>query len=70
MKVDVINTVEGPTEKKIGSVGVTTKTDVRELLTGIANKTWGRGNFNVRKDGDYLFAFIAVNKDGDTIHLR
>ena len=71
MTFDVILTTEEHgklIEKPIRKARVTVNTDVRGLLEDLAEKHFGPAH-NVRRDPT-LFGWVAVSKDGDTLHLQ
>jgi len=55
-------------EKPIHRARVTLRTDVRALLDGLALQRFGPVH-NVRRDST-LFGWVAISKNGDTLHLR
>ena len=76
MQMDVILTTMNEqkeiVEKNIGRVKVTPKTDLKKLISTLGEKHF-KGDFIVRKDTLTplsLVPFIAVNKDGDGIHVQ
>ena len=71
MTFDVILTTEENgklVEKPIRKAAVTHNTDCRALLDALADKRFGPAH-NVRRDST-LFGWVAVSKDGDTLHLQ
>jgi hypothetical protein len=71
MQFDVILTTEehgALIEKPIRRAAVTLKTDCRALLETMATRYFGPAH-NVRRDSN-LFGWVAVSKDGDTLHLQ
>ena len=71
MRYPVILTTEEDgqiVEKQVGTTCVTSKTDLKALITNLAAKFFKGQPFNVRPD-KYLFKFVAVDKNGDTITI-
>lgn len=55
-------------ERPIRRARVTRNTDVRALLEELARQRFGPAH-NIRRDS-YLFGWVAVSRDGETLHLR
>ncbi len=72
MKADIVlTTFENGEfrERVVGHARITLKTDLKRRLQEIAARHF-RTDFHVRRDGERLFMFIAVDRHGDTIHLK
>ena len=72
MTVDVIKTiwVDGDiAEVVVGKATVTNRTNLKDLMTRLGHEHLG-ADINVRKDDPQLFMFIAVSRNGDTVHVR
>jgi hypothetical protein len=68
MRADIMHTGADFVERKIGSAPVRIGTDIKALLSAWALQYWKTPKFNVRRD-ENVFGWVAVNKDGDTLHL-
>jgi hypothetical protein len=71
MQVDVVYTGPSLKEEVIGRATVLLRSNIREIVREQAEKKFKDKPFTVRKDqGTMLFPWVAVDADGNTIHLQ
>jgi hypothetical protein len=72
MKIEIVLTTTEAgfvVEKVVAHDKVTDRTNIKDFLTWYAARLL-KGGFNLHRDDDNVFGFVAVDSRGDTLTIR